>query len=262
MVGIGIFSPPAMITRTDERSRDSMPGTSSTARTIAGAAQMVVTRERSISSTTCSASNVVCTIVVAPTAIIVVVTRSSAPTWYSGPHASPTSSAVKPNSVTWAKFFHARLACVSITPFGRPVVPEVYMSRCRSSAAAGTRAGASPSARRSAKRSQPATVSSPTRIRARSVSRSWVAASASSTSSAPQTSARAPECSRMKRSSGAARRQLIGIAIAPRWLAAKIVARNSTLLYDSSATTSPLRTPRDAQAAGDLGRPRPACRRR
>ena len=41
-------------------------------------------------------------IVVAPTAIIVVVTRSSAPTWYSGPHASPTSAAVKPNSVMWA----------------------------------------------------------------------------------------------------------------------------------------------------------------
>ena len=36
----------------------------------------------------------------------------------------------------------------------------------------------------------------------------------------------------MKRSSGAASRQLIGIAIAPRWLAAKIVARNSMLLYD------------------------------
>ena len=37
----------------------------------------VVTRERSISSTTAAASNVRCTIVVAPTAIIVVVTRSS-----------------------------------------------------------------------------------------------------------------------------------------------------------------------------------------
>ena len=35
--GIGIFSPPAMITRTDERSRCSIPGTSRIARTIAGA---------------------------------------------------------------------------------------------------------------------------------------------------------------------------------------------------------------------------------
>src|SRR3546814_6092324 len=87
MKGIGIFSPPAMITRTEERSRSSTPGTSRIARTIAGAAQMQVTRERSISSTTCPGSNVRWTTVVAHTAIIVVVTRSSAPTWYRGPQA-------------------------------------------------------------------------------------------------------------------------------------------------------------------------------
>ena len=52
ITGIGIFSPPAMITRTDERSRCSTPGTSRMARTIAGAAQMHVTPDRSISSTT------------------------------------------------------------------------------------------------------------------------------------------------------------------------------------------------------------------
>ncbi len=49
---------------------------------------------------------------------------------------------------------------------------------------------------------------------------------------------RAP-CARSARAGTAARRaasrQLIGMAIAPRWLAAKIVARNSVLLYDSSA---------------------------
>ena len=37
MNGIGIFSPPAMIRRTDERSRSATPGTSRIARTIAGA---------------------------------------------------------------------------------------------------------------------------------------------------------------------------------------------------------------------------------
>ena len=40
--------------------------------------------------------------VVAPTAIIVVVMRSSAPTWYIGPQANPTSADVNPNSVMWA----------------------------------------------------------------------------------------------------------------------------------------------------------------
>ena len=58
MYGIGSFSPPAMITRTDDRSRSSMPGWSSTARSIAGAIHTVVTLDRSISSTTCAASNV------------------------------------------------------------------------------------------------------------------------------------------------------------------------------------------------------------
>ena len=96
MNGIGSFSPPAMITRTDDRSRASMPGWSSTARIIAGAIHTAVTFERSISSTTVAASNVRWMIVVAPTAIIVVVIRSSAPTWYSGPHASPTSARREP----------------------------------------------------------------------------------------------------------------------------------------------------------------------
>ncbi len=53
----------------------------------------------------------------------------------------------------------------------------------------------------------------------------------------------------MNRSSGAASRQLTGIAIAPRWLAAKIVTRNSRLLYESNPTTSPAPTPRSCSPA-------------
>ena len=58
MSGIGIFSPPLMTTRTDDRSRCSMPGNAMIALTIAGASHTVVTRDRSISSTTAAASNV------------------------------------------------------------------------------------------------------------------------------------------------------------------------------------------------------------
>jgi hypothetical protein len=54
-----------------------------------------------------------------------------------------------------------------------------------------------------------------------------VASFAKSTSASSQTRARASECSRMYRTSGGASRQLIGMAIAPRWLAAKTVSRNS-----------------------------------
>ena len=59
----------------------------------------------------------------------------------------------------------------------------------------------------------------------------------------------------MNRSSGAASRQLIGIAIAPRWLAAKIVARNSMLLYESNPTTSPAPTPRGVEPGRERRRP-------
>ena len=41
---------------------------------------------------------------------------------------------MKPNSTMCARFFQARLACVSMTPLGRPVVPDVYISRWTSSA--------------------------------------------------------------------------------------------------------------------------------
>ena len=60
-----------------------------------------------------------------------------------GRTASPRSALVKPNSTRCARFFQARLAWVSMTPFGRPVVPDVYISRCTSSAATRGRAGAS-----------------------------------------------------------------------------------------------------------------------
>ena len=92
MSGIGIFSPPLMITRTDDRSRASMSGSAMMALTMAGASHTVVTRDRSSSSTTAAASNTRWMIMVAPAAISEVVVRSSAPTWYSGPQASPRSA--------------------------------------------------------------------------------------------------------------------------------------------------------------------------
>ena len=81
MSGMGIFSPPLMTTRTDDRSRSSMSGRAMMALTMAGASHTVVTRERSSSSTTAAASKERWMMVVAPAAISEVVVRSSAPTW-------------------------------------------------------------------------------------------------------------------------------------------------------------------------------------
>ena len=79
--GIGIFSPPLMITRTDDRSRASTSGRAMMALTMAGASHTVVTRDRSSSSTTAAASKTRWTMTVAPAARSEVVVRSSAPTW-------------------------------------------------------------------------------------------------------------------------------------------------------------------------------------
>ena len=63
--------------------------------------------------------------------------------WYSGSTASTRSVGSSPCSALMAAALAARLAWVSITPLGRPVVPEVYISRANVS---GAGAGASASA--------------------------------------------------------------------------------------------------------------------
>src|SRR3954452_15414654 len=127
---------------------------------------------------------------VAPAAINDVVVRSSAPTWYSGPQASPRSALVKPNSMTCARFFHAKLAWVSITPLGRPVVPDVYINRCRSSAPVVTRGTVAEVVRTEASGVQSDPADDPTDIRARP-SMSALAADPRGVNSSSQTNARA-----------------------------------------------------------------------
>ena len=103
-----------------------------------------------------------------------------------------------------------------MTPLGRPVVPDVYIKRWMSSAAAVTRSAllgvgtklieSCPTVRGGWRNARPDQRRLDT----------LVASLARSMRDSSQTSTRAPECSRMYRTSGAARRQLIGIAIAPR----------------------------------------------
>ncbi len=47
--------------------------------------------------------------------------------WKSGAQTSVTSSSRVSNARAALTLFHRRLPWVSIAPFGRPVVPEVYM---------------------------------------------------------------------------------------------------------------------------------------
>ena len=46
--------------------------------------------------------------------------------WYSGSHVTPTSSALIERASPNARMFASTFACVSATPFGIPVLPDVY----------------------------------------------------------------------------------------------------------------------------------------
>ena len=62
--------------------------------------------------------------------------------WYSGSTPSTRSSADSACSAAIDSAFATRLACVSITPLGWPVVPEVYISSAVVSGDGGSGAGA------------------------------------------------------------------------------------------------------------------------
>ena len=53
--------------------------------------------------------------------------------WNSGAAASVTSSCSTSRLCIALTLFHQRFECVSIAPFARPVVPEVYMMMATSS---------------------------------------------------------------------------------------------------------------------------------
>ena len=53
---------------------------------------------------------------------------STAPTWYIGPVVSVTVLASYFHCSAWIAPNHVLLPCVHTAPFGRPVVPDVYMS--------------------------------------------------------------------------------------------------------------------------------------
>ncbi len=106
----------------------------------------------------------------------------------------------------WARFFQARLAWVSMTPLGRPVVPDVYISRWTSSAATATGAAGLSALRSSARLVQPSgtdqageplVAAGAMQARSSVASSPTVASSARATNDWSHTRAAASECSRM-----------------------------------------------------------------
>ncbi len=66
--------------------------------------------------------------------------------WYSGSQLTKTSRGVACTTCAIARMLASRLACVSATPLGLPVLPEVYWMKAMSSPRTATGAGTPPRA--------------------------------------------------------------------------------------------------------------------
>jgi len=207
--GSGIFSPPPMISRTDERSWSASPGTCRTAFIIAGASHTTVACSAAIAASTAVASKDRSSTSRPPTCSVGSPGRSRPPTWYSGPQTSTVSSAVSPSSTISARSFQATLPCVMRTPLGREVVPEVYISRCSVSGAGSGTGGAGrppPAATTRSNASHPAAATSPSSTRRRSRGSRGASSSTRVRNSSSVTRTAASACSRMNCHSSAASR--------------------------------------------------------
>ena len=96
-------------------------------RNIAGTPNMVVTRCFSMSSSTMPGSNICSRITVAPFQSEGIGVTLRPPMWKSGATTSVRSSDNPSKARDALMLFHRMLPCDSIAPFGRPVVPDVYM---------------------------------------------------------------------------------------------------------------------------------------
>src|SRR5687768_3738839 len=128
MSGSGTGAPPQIAERTDDRSAAAHRGERAIARNIAGTPNRNVTRYRSISSSVPSGSKADTRIAVPPLQNVGSTVWLSAATWNIGALTSVTSVLVTSTSTRRLTVFQVTLAWVSMTPLGRPVVPEVYMT--------------------------------------------------------------------------------------------------------------------------------------
>jgi hypothetical protein len=124
--------------RSADRSRVWKPGSRDIASSIVGTAKNEFTRCASMTSSVPAASNPRTTTAHPPRSRVGFTVPLSPPMWNSGASARVRSSAVKSIPRPWLTAFQVMLPWVSTAPLGRPVVPEVYMTRQGSSRATGS----------------------------------------------------------------------------------------------------------------------------
>ena len=135
--------------------------------------------------------------------------------WKYGSTLRKTSSRRTGTAAKNCCWFAVRLRCVSITPFGKPVVPLVYGRAARSSSETRTLgAPGAASATRSSNRAAPS-VGAPVRASSRPAASSARMGSITGQSASWTSTAFAPESSTWKRTSRSFERALIGFTTPP-----------------------------------------------
>ena len=186
-------------------------------------------------SITAAASNSLTMMVVAPTESPRYV-QAIPPTWNIGSGVSDTESESNDHTGTF-RVAAARLRWVVSTPFGTPVVPDVYICRTGSSASPrppGSSAGYDASH---------ASYSSPT-----ATTRNGPISRATSRKSGPASTTGAPASATIAVSSGAASRQFSGTATAPIFAHAASSSTTSGALRSRCATRDPAPAPAASKA--------------
>ena len=108
-------------------------------RNIAGTPNIVVTRCAAMSASARPGSKARCRMMSPPFWNVTSVVTLRPPMWKIGAGVSVTSFCSTSKACSALMLFHQKLPCVSMAPFGRPVVPEVYMIIATSSSPTSTR---------------------------------------------------------------------------------------------------------------------------
>ena len=174
-------------------------------------------------------------------------TYDEPPTWKSGIDTMFLSPSSKPQPSCAFTVCATTLACDSITPLGRPVVPEEYITRQTSSGSTASARPVGVAAASRASYSSPSAPSGVTSTMCSSERRSRIF-SIAGRSSAPTTSTLAPQSLRTKSSSSPASRKLMIALAAPRDAAASVSSTPAGWFLSRNATTSPRPTPNPPSA--------------
>ena len=122
---IGVGAPPTDTFSTVRRTAAGIWPSASMSKTMPPISVRSVTPKRSTASSVAPTSNFSTSTAVAPASRRQRRCETSTGTWLSGLRQAPTVSARSPRAWAQASIAQRRFACVSMTPFGAPVVPEV-----------------------------------------------------------------------------------------------------------------------------------------